>query len=131
MQIYGVLLMFIGFYIVGLALAYILMYVVKIDIYGFWVGVIVAAVLITIAAVIIIWYFDWNAISIEAHKHIRYIDPSILSAGDSVSPSDTNEYMQLIPRTSDQNNDVENSEYNAIQMPPVNDEEKANETVST
>jgi len=51
---------FIGFYLFGIPLAAILMFFVRIDIYGFWIGVITAETVTNTLLFILVQRFNWE-----------------------------------------------------------------------
>nr|AFK34154.1 unknown [Lotus japonicus] len=131
MQRYGLVLMFIGYYIIGLPLAFIFTFVVKLNVYGFWVGLIIATVLINVAAFFMVRSFNWIAIAKEAHKHIEFIEPpSMESKDDAFTHENISEDRQLLPATSSKKSDEEVNEYHTIETPSIDKEEKLYETPS-
>ena len=59
-----------GFYAFGIPVAILLMFYFRIDIYGFWLGIIVAETITNILLFILIQRFDWNR---HAEKALRRI----------------------------------------------------------
>ncbi|CAF1504505.1 unnamed protein product, partial [Didymodactylos carnosus] len=57
----GAIIALTGFFLICVPLAVVLIYVVKIDIYGYWIGLICAAVFINISLFILIQRFDWQS----------------------------------------------------------------------
>ncbi|CAF1175768.1 unnamed protein product [Rotaria sordida] len=62
-QKYAAIVSFIGFYIIGLPMAYIFMFIIHMDIYGYWIGMIVASSVISGILFVFIWRLNWNAMA--------------------------------------------------------------------
>jgi hypothetical protein len=84
MQKYTAIFSFIGFYLLALPLAYIFMYIIHMDIYGFWLGIIIAEVTTNTMLFVLVWRFDWDACSKAATDRIQ-LDTSLTSSQDNLS----------------------------------------------
>ncbi|CAF1221645.1 unnamed protein product [Didymodactylos carnosus] len=62
-QAKGAIIAFLGFYAIGIPLAGVFMFVVKIDIYGFWAGYATGRVFTNILLFVLIKRFDWKHIA--------------------------------------------------------------------
>jgi MATE family multidrug resistance protein len=90
----------IGFYVFGIPLAAILMFFVKTDIYGFWIGIIVAETITNTFLLILISRFNWEKHSNAAVIRIDF-NPSKkqqeLCSTDAISmPNNDESLFQLI-----------------------------------
>jgi hypothetical protein len=129
MQRYAAVILFIGFYLVGLPSSYLFMFLIHLDIYGFWLGMIFGEMLINMTLFYLIWRFDWNRFSEEAQDHIRLTVPSIHPTTDSLASNNTDEHMKLLPYTFDRKNDEQINDHNAVQIQSNNEEKDSNEIV--
>jgi hypothetical protein len=66
----GAFIAFCGFYIFGIPIAALLMFLVRIDIYGFWIGIIAAETVTNSLLFILIGRFNWKHHSDQALKRI-------------------------------------------------------------
>ncbi|CAF5101893.1 unnamed protein product, partial [Rotaria sp. Silwood1] len=60
-QKYAAMVSFIGFYIIGLPMAYIFMFIIHMehmDIYGYWIGMIIASSVIAGILFVFIWHLN-------------------------------------------------------------------------
>jgi hypothetical protein len=127
MQRYAAVILFIGFYFIGLPFSYLFMFVIHLDIYGFWLGMISAELLINIALFTLIWRFDWNRFSEEAQDHIRLTVPSIHAIANSSESNNTNEHMKLLPYTSDRKDDEQINGHGTVPIQSDIEEADSNE----
>ena len=136
MQKYTVIFAFIGFYLVGLPLSYVFTFIVPLDIYGFWLGIMSGEIIIDILFFILIWRFDWNMVSKEASARTRL--PSVISMrsrANSSSSINTNEHIQLLPYKSHLKNDALSGENAAASIQSdkeekISDEKRESEPLS-
>jgi hypothetical protein len=110
MQKYATIFLLIGFFVFGLPLAYILTFIVHMDIYGFWLGMIVGVGLIDVMLVVFVWHFDFDALSKTAHEHIRFDTSATFSQNSlpldtSTSDQTTDERVQLLSFKYESEND--------------------------
>lgn len=56
----GAMISITGFYVFGIPAAAVLMFIVKVDIYGFWIGVIIAETITNTLLLILINRFNWE-----------------------------------------------------------------------
>ncbi|CAM4815453.1 unnamed protein product [Rotaria magnacalcarata] len=68
----GAMISLTGFYVFGIPLAAILMFSVKIDIYGFWIGIIAAETITNVFLLILIRRFNWEKHSSAAVIRIDF-----------------------------------------------------------
>uniref|UniRef100_A0A3Q2Y563 Multidrug and toxin extrusion protein n=1 Tax=Hippocampus comes TaxID=109280 RepID=A0A3Q2Y563_HIPCM len=74
---------FIGYYGVGLTLSVTLMFVVKLRILGFWLGIMICLILQSIIYIIVIFKLDWKTMTEEAMKrgqkstHLALMSPAV------------------------------------------------------
>ncbi|XP_051933561.1 multidrug and toxin extrusion protein 1-like isoform X1 [Hippocampus zosterae] len=74
---------FIGYYGVGLTLSVTLMFVVKLRILGFWLGIMICLILQSVIYIIIIFKLDWKTMTEEAMKrgqkstHLALMSPAV------------------------------------------------------
>jgi hypothetical protein len=127
MQRYAAVILFIGFYFIGLPSSYLFMFVIHLDIYGFWLGVISAEILINIALLTLIWRFDWYKCSEEAQDHIRFAVSSIHSIADSPALNNKDGHMKLFPYTSDRKNDEQINDHGIVPIQSDKAEPDSNE----
>jgi hypothetical protein len=127
MQIYAAVILFIGFYFIGLPSSYLLLFVPHLNIYGFWLGMILAELLINIALFTLIWRFDWNRFSEEAQDHIRLTVPSIHPTTDSLASNNTDEHMKLLLYKSDRKNDEQINGHGTVPIQSDIEEADSNE----
>jgi hypothetical protein len=130
MQRYAALFLFIGFYLIGLPSAYLFMYVIHMNIFGFWVGMILAEALTNTLLFILIWNFDWNALSEQVQNRICFASSSIYSKTDSLSSLNIGEHMLLLPYTSDQEYADKIGEHSTIKTQSDNEDGHSNEKES-
>ena len=96
MQKYTCMILLIGFYFIGLPLSYIFMFVMSLDIYGFWLGMISAETVTNILLFIFIWHFDWNVILEKTQESIHILMESNLSQTSSLPPNSEEEHIGLL-----------------------------------
>jgi hypothetical protein len=130
MQRYSAIFSFIGFYLIGLPLSYVFMYVIHMNIFGFWVGMILAETVTNILLFTLIWRFDWNDFSKKVQEHIRFISPSIYSKTDSLSSMNMDEHILLLPYASDQEYADKISKHSTVQIQSDNEDGHSNEKES-
>ena len=63
---------FIGFYLFGIPIAVLLMFFIRIDIYGFWIGIIVAETITNLLLFTCIQRFNWERHTKEALIRISF-----------------------------------------------------------
>ncbi|CAF3525731.1 unnamed protein product [Rotaria socialis] len=63
---------FLGFYVFGIPFAAFLMFSVRIDIYGFWIGVIIAETVTNIFLFLLIYRFNWESHAKAALVRIQF-----------------------------------------------------------
>ena len=88
----GALIAFGGFYFFGIPLAVVLMFYTRLDIYGFWLGIIAAETVTNTLLFILVHRFNWERHAKAALVRIHF-DPSsaradiaTISAADEKSP---------------------------------------------
>ena len=97
MQKYACIILLIGFYFIGLPLSYIFMFVIHLDIYGFWLGMISAETVTNLLLFILIWHFDWNIISGKTQKRIHALMESKLPRNSTLSLNgEEEEHIELL-----------------------------------
>ncbi|XP_041850801.1 multidrug and toxin extrusion protein 1-like isoform X1 [Melanotaenia boesemani] len=79
---------FIGYYCIGLSLSVTLMFVAKLRILGFWVGLLVCVVLQSTFYIIVIFRLNWERISEEALKRAQKTPHTTLFITDGLSDSE-------------------------------------------
>ena len=94
MQRYACIILFISFLFIQLPLSYIFTFIVNMDIYGFWLAMILSEMLTDILLFVLIWRFDWNTFSEKALNNIRFTELEELNA-----------HMELLPLKPIENND--------------------------
>ena len=103
MQKFSVIILFVGFYVFGLPLAYVFTYVIHMNIYGFWLGIIIAELIMNTALFILVWCFDWETFSQTAMKRFQrdgtmtLSEDSALLSNRLLKPS-ADESLQLLSR---------------------------------
>jgi hypothetical protein len=127
MQRYAAVILFIGFYFIGLPSSYLFMFVIHLDIYGFWLGMIFGEMLINMTLFYLIWRFDWNRFSEEAQDHIRLTVPSIHPTTDSLASNNTDEHMKLLLYKSDRKNDEQINGHGTVPIQSDIEEADSNE----
>jgi hypothetical protein len=127
MQKYAAVILFVAFYFIGLPFSYLLMFVLHLDIYGFWLGMILGGMLINILLFYLIWRFDWHRFSDEAQDHIRPTVPSIHPRTGSLASNNTDEHMKLLPYTSDRKSDEQINEHGIVPIQSDNEETDSDE----
>ncbi|XP_029373594.1 multidrug and toxin extrusion protein 1-like [Echeneis naucrates] len=74
---------FIGYYCIGLSLSVILMFVAKLRVLGFWLGLLICVVLQSTFYIIVIFKLDWRRMTEEAVKRAqKKIHLALLSTAD-------------------------------------------------
>ncbi|CAF1603487.1 unnamed protein product [Adineta ricciae] len=112
MQKFSVIILFVGFYLFGLPLAYVFTYVIHMNIYGFWLGIIIAEIIMNTALFILVWFFNWETFSQTAMKRFQRDDTMALPEDSALlskrllKPS-ADENLQLLPRQCTEENDEE------------------------
>ncbi|KAM7399140.1 hypothetical protein PAMP_018429 [Pampus punctatissimus] len=83
----------IGYYCIGLSLAVILMFVAKLRVLGFWLGLLICVILQSTFYIIVIFKLNWKRITEEAVKqaqntHVTLISTSALSDAAGTNTAD-------------------------------------------
>lgn len=91
MQRFSSIFSFTCFYLVGIPLAIVLIFFFKLDIYGFWFGMLVAVILIDLMLIILVIRLDFNQVNIVVQKNIR--DNALVPS----SYGSTSECLELLP----------------------------------
>ena len=92
-QIKGALIAFFGFYVFGIPSAALLMFYVRIDIFGFWIGIIIAETVTNALLFVLIQRFNWEHHARSALKRVHFntkqstIDVATVSVDEEHSPS--------------------------------------------
>ena len=77
---------FCGFYLLGIPLAIFLMFFVRIDIYGFWIGIIAAETVTNILLFILVQRFNWERHASAALTRINF-NPKTATTNISIVPA--------------------------------------------
>ncbi|XP_057695409.1 multidrug and toxin extrusion protein 1-like, partial [Corythoichthys intestinalis] len=76
---------FIGYYFLGLSIGVVLMFVAKLAILGFWLGLLICVVLQSLFYIVVIFRLNWKSITEEAVKRAKTkINVPLLNMGDAV-----------------------------------------------
>jgi len=92
-QIKGALIAFFGFYVFGIPVAALLMFYVRLDIFGFWIGIIIAETVTNTLLFVLIQRFNWEHHARSALKRVHFntkqstIDVATVSVDEEHSPS--------------------------------------------
>uniref|UniRef100_A0A8C5G3R3 Multidrug and toxin extrusion protein n=1 Tax=Gouania willdenowi TaxID=441366 RepID=A0A8C5G3R3_GOUWI len=90
---------FIGYYCIGLSLSITLMFVAKLRVLGFWLGLLICVVLQSTFYIILIFKLDWEKMTDEAVKRARkhsedtLLSPVTTTLGDSTTGRTSNELI--------------------------------------
>uniref|UniRef100_A0A8C5DXZ2 Multidrug and toxin extrusion protein n=1 Tax=Gouania willdenowi TaxID=441366 RepID=A0A8C5DXZ2_GOUWI len=90
---------FIGYYCIGLSLSITLMFVAKLRVLGFWLGLLICVVLQSTFYIILIFKLDWEKMTDEAVKRARkhsedtLLSPVTTTLGDSTTGRTPNELI--------------------------------------
>lgn len=76
MQKYAAVIWIVGFDFIGLPLAYVFMFVANMNIYGFWLAMIIAEILTNVSQFIILWRFNFLAYAEEVRERVCLKLPS-------------------------------------------------------
>ncbi|XP_023127810.1 multidrug and toxin extrusion protein 1-like [Amphiprion ocellaris] len=77
---------FIGYYLIGLSLSIVLMFVAKLRVLGFWLGLLIAVIIqSTFYITLIIFKLDWKRMTEEAVKRAQKKTYMALLGGDALS----------------------------------------------
>lgn len=130
MQKYACIILSIGFLLIQLPSSYIFMFILNLDIYGFWLAMILSEMLTDILLFILIWRFDWNTVSEKALDNIRFSESSEDLKTNPSPLKNTNEHMELLSRKSDEKNDYTKiNKDNTKQIQLANEENMYNESL--
>jgi hypothetical protein len=97
----GAIISFFGFYLFGIPLAGVLMFFVRIDIYGFWIGIIAAETVTNALLFILVQRFNWESHAKSALKRISFNPKNATAMISTVSTIDEKS-QQLIQDSTDQ-----------------------------
>jgi len=104
----GAIIAFCGFYLFGIPIAAFLMFFVRIDIYGFWIGIIAAETITNTLLFILVQRFNWERHAKAALIRINFNPKNATnniatvsitnenSQIDSINDTDQNSWMKLI-----------------------------------
>lgn len=105
-----------GFYLLGLPLAGILMFNFHMDIYGFWLGMIAGESLSNVMLFALVWRFDWDNLAREAFDRAQ---------SDTLTQLSNVESLQLLPHKYD------NTNHERTPILPTLDQQERNSGVVT
>ncbi|CAF4334985.1 unnamed protein product, partial [Rotaria sp. Silwood2] len=109
-QKYAAIVSFVGLYIIGLPMAYIFMFIIHMDIYGYWIGMIVASSAIAGILFVFIWRLDWNAMAQIAIDRIHF-DKTLETVTSTCLLTtlpltiDTDESIEMLPFQDNENDE--------------------------
>ena len=91
----GALIAFFGFYLFGIPIAAVLMFFVRIDIYGFWIGLIAAETVTNTFLFILVQRFNWRRHADAALKRISF-NPKLVSTNISTDANIDEKSLAMI-----------------------------------